>query len=74
MTLCRLWNAVHCSVWPAPDYLTGPTPTLLTDDPALWVNRSPRKISFAQTTSPFAPGGSSGVAAAADAALMAVSE
>ncbi|KAI7846027.1 hypothetical protein COHA_000564 [Chlorella ohadii] len=45
-----------------------------TDDPALWVNRSPRKISFAQTTSPFAPGGSSGVAAAADAALMAVSE
>lgn len=44
------------------------------DDPALWANRSPRKISFAQATSPFAGGASSGVAAAADAALAAVPE
>ncbi|PRW21106.1 flagellar associated membrane [Chlorella sorokiniana] len=47
-----------------------------TDDPTLWVNRSPRKISFAQMASPFAGGASSGAtaAAAADAAMAAVPE
>lgn len=62
---------------PAAHHLTTPfQPHLLADDPALWVNRSPRKISFAQTSNPFADANSSGaaVAAAADAALAAVPE